>query len=129
MAFVLMSRPRGKTPVSMMSRPGRKSRSVQRAIDSQIRFEGSALQSRVAMPSAAPMIQAKLKIGEPNDKFEQEADRTADVVMRVPDSAAGVRLFTKPREGAPVRSQPLSASTSSIQRLCPSVMTHCAGSQ
>jgi flagellar motor protein MotB len=30
-------------------------------------------------------IQAKLKIGEPNDKYEQEADRVADQVMRMPE--------------------------------------------
>lgn len=34
-------------------------------------------------------IQAKLKVGAPNDRFEQEADRVADQVMRMPlpDSA------------------------------------------
>jgi len=36
---------------------------------------------------ARPTIQPKLKIGEPNDKFEQEADSVADEVMRIPDSA------------------------------------------
>ena len=30
-------------------------------------------------------IQAKLKIGQPNDKYEQEADRVADEVMRMPE--------------------------------------------
>ncbi|MHC4215591.1 MAG: eCIS core domain-containing protein, partial [Planctomycetota bacterium] len=30
-------------------------------------------------------IQAKLKIGKPNDKYEQEADRVADKVMRMPE--------------------------------------------
>ena len=30
-------------------------------------------------------VQPKLKIGEPNDKYEQEADRVADQVMRMPD--------------------------------------------
>lgn len=30
-------------------------------------------------------IQPKLKIGQPNDKYEQEADRVADQVMRMPD--------------------------------------------
>lgn len=30
-------------------------------------------------------IQTKLKIGEPNDKYEQEADRVAEQVMRMPD--------------------------------------------
>ncbi|HEY5751984.1 MAG TPA: OmpA family protein [Chthoniobacterales bacterium] len=29
-----------------------------------------------------PVLQAKLKIGEPNDPYEQEADRLADMVMR-----------------------------------------------
>ena len=29
--------------------------------------------------------QAKLKIGAPNDRFEQEADRVADQVMRMPE--------------------------------------------
>jgi hypothetical protein len=31
------------------------------------------------------MIQPKLKISQPNDKYEQEADRVADQVMRMPD--------------------------------------------
>ena len=31
-------------------------------------------------------IQAKLTIGQPNDKYEQEADRVADQVMRMPES-------------------------------------------
>ncbi len=30
-------------------------------------------------------VQAKLKIGKPNDKYEQEADRVAEQVMRKPD--------------------------------------------
>jgi hypothetical protein len=35
---------------------------------------------------ATPTIQTKLKVGEPNDRFEQEADRVADEVLRMPDS-------------------------------------------
>ena len=30
-------------------------------------------------------IQAKLIVGQPGDKYEQEADRVADAVMRMPD--------------------------------------------
>jgi len=30
-------------------------------------------------------LQAKLKIGQPGDKYEQEADRVADAVMRMPE--------------------------------------------
>jgi hypothetical protein len=32
-----------------------------------------------------PLVQAKLTVGWPNDKYEQEADRVADMVMRMPD--------------------------------------------
>jgi hypothetical protein len=32
-------------------------------------------------------LQAKLRMGQPNDIYEQEADRVADQVMRMPDAA------------------------------------------
>lgn len=35
---------------------------------------------------SSPMVQAKLKVGAPNDRYEQEADRIADQVMRVSDT-------------------------------------------
>jgi len=37
-------------------------------------------------------LQAKLKIGAPNDQYEQEADRMADQVMGMPEPA----IQTKP---------------------------------
>jgi Domain of unknown function (DUF4157)/Novel toxin 16 len=40
-------------------------------------------------------IQAKLTVGEPGDKLEQEADQVADRVMRMPDPAAGGVLQRK----------------------------------
>ena len=33
------------------------------------------------------VIQARLRIGQPNDIYEQEADRVADQVMRMPEPA------------------------------------------
>jgi predicted transcriptional regulator len=33
------------------------------------------------------VLQAKLKIGRPNDIYEQEADRVAEQVMRMPEPA------------------------------------------
>jgi hypothetical protein len=36
-------------------------------------------------PRCAPVIQPKLIIGHPSDKYEQEADRVADEVMRMPE--------------------------------------------
>ncbi len=39
-----------------------------------------------------PKLQAKLTIGAPDDVYEQEADRVADEVMRMPE----LRLQTAP---------------------------------
>jgi hypothetical protein len=36
--------------------------------------------------SLKPIVQAKLTIGQPNDRYEREADRVADQVMRMPES-------------------------------------------
>ncbi len=36
-------------------------------------------------PRCAPVIQPKLIVGQPDDKYEQEADRVADQVMQMPD--------------------------------------------
>jgi hypothetical protein len=36
-------------------------------------------------PRCAPVIQPKLIIGRPDDKYEKEADRVADEVMRMPE--------------------------------------------
>ncbi|MBW2738206.1 MAG: DUF4157 domain-containing protein [Deltaproteobacteria bacterium] len=41
-------------------------------------------------------LQAKLKIGQPGDKYEQEADRVADAVMRMP--VPGVQRQVEPEE-------------------------------
>jgi outer membrane protein OmpA-like peptidoglycan-associated protein len=38
--------------------------------------------------TSAPLIQPKLKIGAANDKYEREADRVADLVMRMPEGKA-----------------------------------------
>lgn len=39
-----------------------------------------------------PPVQAKMSVGAPGDKFEQEADHTADKVLRMPDPAAQGKL-------------------------------------
>ncbi len=36
-------------------------------------------------PRCAGTVQPKLIIGQPNDKYEQEADRVAEQVMRMPE--------------------------------------------
>lgn len=53
-------------------------------------------------------IQAKLTIGAPNDKYEQEADRVADQIMHMPEPTA-----TEQSHGD------LSLQSPVIQRMCP----------
>ena len=43
------------------------------------------LQRTVGNQSLGQLIQARLKIGQSNDKYEQEADRVAEQVMSMPD--------------------------------------------
>ena len=43
-----------------------------------------------------PTLQPKLTIGQPNDRYEQEADRVADQVMRMPEP--GVQRQVEPEE-------------------------------
>lgn len=44
-----------------------------------------SVSNRQGSPNTPPLIQPKLKIGAPNDKYEQEADRVANQVMRMPE--------------------------------------------
>jgi hypothetical protein len=52
---------------------------------------GRVLQSDGAKPR---MIQAKLAVSQPGDKFEREADRIADQVMRIPDGVGSKAMST-----------------------------------
>ena len=47
---------------------------------------GSAGTCSECQSKQGAMLQTKLKIGEPGDKYEQEADRVADQVMRMPEA-------------------------------------------
>jgi len=47
--------------------------------------EAKAQQAEIHRILHSTGAQAKLTIGQPNDKYEQEADRVADQVMRMPD--------------------------------------------
>ena len=46
------------------------------------------LQSALGNQAFGRMIQAKLQISQPDDAYEQEADRVAEQVMRMPDAAS-----------------------------------------
>lgn len=51
---------------------------------------------RGAYHTCPPRVQAKLKIGQPDDKYEQEADRVAEQVMRMPEPQAQRKKYSSP---------------------------------
>ncbi|GAB4192868.1 MAG: hypothetical protein Fur006_37520 [Coleofasciculaceae cyanobacterium] len=64
------------------------------------------LQRQIGNQAVSRLIQAKLKVGKPNDVYEQEADRVADTVMRMPNplvqrqTEEEDKAQAKPLEGA-----------------------------
>jgi hypothetical protein len=50
------------------------------------------LQRDVGNRAAGRLVQAKLKVGRPGDRFEREADRASDQVMGIPDGAPPVAI-------------------------------------
>ena len=64
-------------------------------------------------------VQSKLTIGAPNDKYEQEADRVADEVMRMPEVDVQRQENPEEENEEEVQRMPLSnRSPPQIQRLC-----------
>ena len=62
-------------------------------------------------------IQTKLKIGEPGDKYEQEADRIADEVMRMPEPSIQRQVELEEEEEETLQAKPMSSQiTPIIQR-------------
>jgi hypothetical protein len=52
-------------------------------------------------------VQAKLKIGQPGDKYEQEADRVAEQVMRMPDPRLQRQVEPEEEEEEMLQAKPL----------------------
>ncbi|MBC2702725.1 MAG: DUF4157 domain-containing protein [ANME-2 cluster archaeon] len=57
-------------------------------------------------------LQAKLRIGQPGDVYEQEADRVADEVMQMPEP--GVQQQVGPEEEEEIQTKPLPSQTSEV---------------
>jgi hypothetical protein len=49
-----------------------------------------------ALPQIAPLIQAKLTVNAPGDRYEQEADRVADEVMRMSVRGTSIQAASTP---------------------------------
>ena len=52
-------------------------------------------------------LQVKLKIGQPGDKYEQEADQVADAVMRMPEPQVQRQVEPEDEEEETLQSKPL----------------------
>ncbi|MGH8563232.1 MAG: DUF4157 domain-containing protein [Gammaproteobacteria bacterium] len=70
----------------MRPAPKQKSARAQHSAYSRFGFANPVCQTQTAALPTPSVIQTKLKIGEPDNKFEEEADRVAEQVMRMPDS-------------------------------------------
>lgn len=66
------------TPVAVAREGGQLSRS-----------EMNSLQQTIGNRAVGRLIHTKLKVGQPNDQYEQEADRVAEQVTNMPAPAAG----------------------------------------
>src|SRR5262245_9063595 len=58
---------------------------------------GAGNRHRAGALEVPGILQAKLTIGKANDPFEQEADRVADAVMRMPEPFGGSCAASDPR--------------------------------
>lgn len=114
MAFALLSKTkRSRTTIAA----ARRKSSAQRlhALNPQRGMRDAAWQPQPSISATPPLIQTKFKVGAPNDKFEQEADRVADEVMRMPESAvanAAISGGQNPHDDSRVNPRPM------IQPLC-----------
>ncbi len=73
------------------------------------------LQQTIGNQAVGRLIQAKLKVSQPGDKDEQEADRVADKVMRMPTSQ--VQRQPKEDEEEKLSRQPQEEEKKEVQRI------------
>ena len=59
-------------------------------------------------------LQPKLKIGQPGFIYEQEADRVADAVMRMPEPRIQRQVEPEEEEEEPLQSKPLANQNTSL---------------
>ncbi len=70
--------------VSQTRKPER-SQSIESPVDRILHLQRTIGNQAVQQLMKSGVLQAKLRIGQPNDKYEQEADLVADQVMRMPE--------------------------------------------
>ena len=83
--------------VNSRMRGGENSRSMDMGVEHILYLQRTAGNQVVQRLIRSGALQAKLKIGQQGDKYEQEADRVVDEVMRMPEP--GVQRRVGPEEG------------------------------
>lgn len=70
-------------------------------------------------PRAYPrlVIQPKLTVGQPNDRYEQEADRVAEQVMKMPDSATPSAVQRQEGEDEELQAKAIDAPTAAPDQI------------
>lgn len=93
MAYALASKSKGATPATVA--PVRRHQRRRHAGPAgNARGAGDLARPRIAASAPMPFLQPKLEVGAPNDRFEQEAERVAEQVMRMPASATPPAVST-----------------------------------
>jgi hypothetical protein len=76
---------KSQNPVPKIRRKAEPSHSMNSSVDSILFLQRTIGNQAVQRLLISGIIQAKLKIGAPNEIYEQEADSVADMVMRMPE--------------------------------------------
>jgi hypothetical protein len=84
---ILKKAPEAKSEnAASQKRNSEPSQSINSSVDSILFLQRTIGNEAVQRLYNSGAIQAKLRIGQPNDIYEQEADRVADQIMRMPIS-------------------------------------------
>src|SRR5574340_1524621 len=76
---------KSKTSIPHIQRKADSSKSMNSPVDRILYLQRTIGNQAVAKLIKSGALQTKLRIGQPGDVYEQEADRVADQVMRMPD--------------------------------------------
>ena len=76
---------KAKEKLASTTKKTESSQSISSPVDQVIYLQRTIGNQAVQRLIKSGTLQAKLKIGRPGDKYEHEADRVADAVMRMPE--------------------------------------------
>lgn len=97
---------RSRNPVVKSSKTNG-SRSINSPIDQILHLQRTVGNRAVQKLFSSGALQTKLRIGQPNDKYEQEADRVADEVMRMPEPEVRRQIEPEEEEEETLQAKPL----------------------